>query len=165
MSYKTLTATILAAAFSTAAFAQTADVGTSTDTGVGVGVGAGNAQATAGAGASTDMAAKPNFGQVISGLNSSASAEWSTQLQGLGDEPEVQIITLSELKGEAGENSAALDEALARAETDVDSARTEIGGNAALSAALTAESYTPDDVVGVQVDGDSKVTLIVDDSV
>lgn len=167
MTLKTITATILAATLSTAAFAQSSG---GASVGVGVDAGNGNAGAsvgaTAGANASTDMANQPaNFGQIISGLNTEVAADWSTELQGLGEDPQVHIVKLSELKGNAAENASALDNALMKAEADIDAARSAIGGNAKLTAALTAESFTPDDVVAVQVEGDSDVTLIVDDAV
>lgn len=110
-------------------------------------------------------AAMMTHGSLISELKSGKvdSANWASEISGLEDNAQVEIVKLSELKGEAAENSAALDTALTDTATDAGAARPAIEANADLTGALEAESYTAQDVVMVQVEGANQVTLVVDD--
>jgi hypothetical protein len=158
MNLSTMTAAVLAASLSTAALAQTADVG------AGVAAGAQGAGSTAAAGASAD--AKMNVGQIVSDLQNGTamSSEWATQVGALPTGAEVKIVTLTELKGQGAENDAALDKALSDVSTDVVAARTAIEANTEVKAALEAQDFTAEDVVAITVDGEQNVTLIVDDA-
>jgi hypothetical protein len=170
MKLTSITAAVLAASLSTAALAQTADVGVGAKVGAKADVAAGAAgndvaaNANASAGAKSDM--KMNVGQIVSSFRngSEVSTEWAAELQGLSPDAEVNIVKLSELKGSAAENSAALDQVIADAQADLTTALPTIEANAELKAALEAQSFAADDVVAVMVDGDSQVTLIVDDA-
>lgn len=138
-----LTAVALAATLGTASYAETMKSDT----------------------AAQGSAAMATHGSLISELKNSKSdsANWATEISGLGSAPTVDIVKLSELKGEGAENSAALDTALTDTQADAESARVAIEANPELSGALQAESFTPEDVVMVQVAGTNKVTLVVDD--
>lgn len=181
MTLKTMTATILAASLSTAAFAGSSStdasggvgVGIKADTGVEANVGGTNVAAnengmSANVGANADAGANAgaNFGSLISELQNGSNMpeEWSVDIAALEEGAQVEIVTLSELKGQGAENSAALDQALKKDEEAAASARTAIQANAELTAALEAENFTADDVVAVKADGTSHVTLIVDDA-
>lgn len=162
---------LFAASISSAALAQAAIGG---DANVGVGananVGAGNG-ANVGAGVDTDVVAganarvgnnaenTTNYGEVISSLRTSGDA--SAQIDAFDKTATVDIITLSELRGEAAENAQALDQALTHQEEQVDDIRSAIEANATLSGALEAEGYTAEDVVAVSTSAGGEVTLIV----
>ncbi|GHF72850.1 hypothetical protein [Seohaeicola zhoushanensis] len=137
-----LTAAILAASLGTAAVAETQK-----------------------APAAQGSAAVMTHGNLISELKTGKadSANWASEIAGLESSAQVEIVKLSELKGEAAENSAALDTALTETQADAGAARTAIEANAELKGALEAESFTAEDVVMVQVDGANQVTLVVDD--
>ena len=185
---KTISVAVLAASLSTAAFA---DAGVKAGAGVSAGVGVGGVSAgvsgSAGADANAPMkSASPgasgsaqagtgpgrcagagveNYGQIVSAFQSGSEnpSDWATEIGALSADATVNIVTLSELKGEAAENASALDSFIADAGTDVEATRSAIKANSDLTAALEAQNYTPDDVVAVMVNGDSEATLIVDD--
>jgi len=170
MTMKTLMSALMATTVSTAAFAQT----TSTDAGAGVGADV-SAGASVGADASTNAsgnsnaadkgnskAAKGNYGQLISGLQSSEVS--ADVVSGLDVEADATITLLSDLKGEAAENASALDNALSKQEDSIADLRTEIETNAELMAALEAEGYSVDQVVAVNSANSGEITLVVDDS-
>lgn len=171
MTMKTLMSALMATTVSTAAFAQT----TSTDAGAGVGADV-SAEASVGADASTNAsgngnaaadkdnskAAKGNYGQLISGLQSSEVS--ADVVSGLDVEADATITLLSDLKGEAAENASALDNALSKQEDSIADLRTEIETNAELMAALEAEGYSVDQVVAVNSANSGEITLVVDDS-
>lgn len=106
-----------------------------------------------------------NYGQLVSGLQNGTEdvAAWAGEISTLATDAEVEIVTLSELKGDGAMNAEAFDNALAENSADLSSARMAIEGNEALVSALDAESYTADQVVMVDVESDSHVTLVVDD--
>jgi hypothetical protein len=91
-------------------------------------------------------------------------ADWSAEVAGLVEEPEIEILRLSEI-GVTGEAQArALNDALLKAGADIEATRTSIRAQMALEDALDAHDMTSEDVVAVEVSGDSRVTLYVDDS-
>lgn len=139
---------LLAASFASSAFAQTPGA-----SGVTPQAGTGTAGVTAG----TDMM---NYGEIISSLRTSADA--TTDIAAVSDTTTVKIILLSELRGNAAENAAALDTALADQEAELDALRSAIDANATLKAKLEAEGHAAEDVVAVSTDADGEVTLIVE---
>ena len=178
---KTLIAGLMATGISTAAFAGT-------DVGVGAAAGASAAadsgvSATAGAdvtgAASTSKSmdkankvekkttelAKENYGQLISELrsNSSTSADVEAEITDFNANSELQTVTVTELKGNASENAAALDGALEAQEESVADMRAAIEANAELKAQVEAEGFTPEQVVAVRTNGMGGLTLVVDD--
>jgi hypothetical protein len=122
-----------------------------------------NANANANASGNTDL----NYGQIISDLRTSTTA--AADIEALGDSIEVQVVTLSELQGNAGENASALDQAVSTESTlatelkaaDALTTYPELHGS--ITAELGAE-YTMDDVVAITSSADGQVTVIVDDS-
>lgn len=163
---------LLAASISSAALAQ-ASVGIGAGAGVNAG---GQAEADTGLGARADVAAgasagaaagvgadqahAPNYGRVIASLR--AAGDVSAEIEALDESTSVQIILLSELRGNAAENAQALDQALAQQEDQVKDLRGAIEANATLSATLEAEGYSADDVVAVTAGADGEVMLIVE---
>jgi len=171
MNMKTLMSVLMATTVSTAAFAQSA----STDGNAGVGADA-SAGASVGADTSTSAsdnsnaaadkgnskAAKANYGQLISALQTSEVS--ADVVSGLDAEADATITLLSELKGEAAENASALDNALSKQDESMADLRTEIEANAELMSALEAEGYSVDQVVAVNSANSGEITLVVDDS-
>lgn len=179
---KLLATTALIAGASSAALAQ-ADVNVDAgadgavgveagDNGVGVDVGAGaegnagaglngNANANADANAAGNASAGVNYGQIISDLRTGGVTV--ADIEGLEAGADVQIVTLSEIRGNAAENASALDEAVSSLEASIGELRTVLEANAEISAELEAEGYTADDVVAVTTSADGSVTIIVDD--
>jgi len=166
---KSLVAVLMATTFSTAAMAQTANVGG--EAGVSVG---GNAGANVGADVSANAAASgqntgdasagnKNYGQLISRLETDdISAE---MLSDVDAETDTTIVLMSDLKGEAAENASALENALSKQEENISELRASIEANAALTATLEAEGYSVDQVVAVNSSTSSEVTLVVDDTI
>ena len=134
----------------------------------------GNGSADMGADADmdTDMAAdtgdtmedgadamKQTYGAVVSSLQTGTNAE--ADIGSIDAESEISTMTVSELQGNAGENAQALDNALADAElTDF---HAMIDGNAELKAALEAEGFEAEDVIGVYSTADNSFEVLVDD--
>ena len=134
----------------------------------------GNGSADMGADADmdTDMAAdtgdtmedgtdamKQTYGAVVSSLQTGTNAE--ADIGSIDADSEISTMTVSELQGNAGENAQALDNALADAElTDF---HAMIDGNAELKAALEAEGFEAEDVIGVYSTADNSFEVLVDD--
>lgn len=184
---KSLIAVLMATTFSTAAIAQTANVGTDTGASVGGTVGgavgdavggavggaadtsvgadmstnaSGNAAATA---QSNGAAQTQNYGQLISGLQTGeVSAE---TLSSADAETEATIVVMSDLKGNAANNASALENALSKQEENISDLRTSIEANAALKEKLEAEGYSVDQVVAVNTTTSGEITLVVDDNI
>lgn len=142
-------ASVLAATLSTAALAQESG-GVSAD----VGVTAGTAGSVSGA------AGAMNYGEVISSLR--AGTEASAEIAAVEDASKVQVVLLSELRGNAAGNAQALDQALTAQSETVAEIRSEIEANETVNAKLEAEGYTAEDVVAVSSGADGEVTLIVE---
>lgn len=126
--------------------------------------GAANAQ-SANANANANAEGQTNYGQLISGLQNGTEdvAAWTAEIAALAEDPQVEIVTLSELNGQGAMNAQAFDKLLEEKSADLSSARMAIESNADLVAALEEESYTPEQVVMVEVESDANVTLVVDD--
>lgn len=130
--------------------------------GVGVGVG-GDANANAKTNASANSAAdKANYGQIISSLRTSSVA--AADIEAIGADAEINIVTLSELQGNAAENASALTEAVSAQAASLADLTAAIEANADLSAALEADGYTTDQIVAVTSSGQDSLTIVVDDS-
>lgn len=170
---KSLMAILMATTFSTAAIAQSANVGA--DAGASV---TGKAGASGGADVSTDAsgnaaasgqnnghanAGNKNYGQLISGLQTGAVS--ADMLSGVDAETDTSIVLMSDLKGEAAENATALENALSKQEENISDLRASIEANAALTEKLEAEGYSVDQVVAVNSTTSGEVTLVVDDSI
>ncbi len=91
-------------------------------------------------------------------------SDWSAKVAGLIEEPEIEILMLSEV-GVTGEAQAReLDDMLLKAGADIEATRTSIRAQRSLEDALGELDLTSDNVVAVEVSGDNRVTLYVDDS-
>lgn len=150
MFLKTSIAALTVLAFAGAASAESA--------GVSAGVKA-NAEVNASA------EGKANLGQVVSGFQNGKEdvAAWTGKITTLADNPQVEIIALSELNGQGAMNAQSFDKVLEENSANVSSARMAIESNEDLVAALEAKSYTAEQVVMVNVESDQNVTLVVDD--
>ncbi|EAQ24705.1 hypothetical protein [Roseovarius sp. 217] len=172
-------AILMATTFSTAAIAQTANVGGDAGVSVGGNLGAsvgadvsanvsGNASDSAqnnssvGVGANAN-AKSPNYGQLISGLQTGeVSAE---MLSDVDADTDTTIVLISDLQGEAAENASALQNALSEQEDNISDLRANIEANATLKEKLEAEGYSVDQVVAVNSTTSGEVTLVVDDNI
>ena len=104
-------------------------------------------------------AMKQTYGAVVSSLQTGTNAE--ADIGSIDADSEISTMTVSELQGNAGENAQALDNALADAElTDF---HAMIDGNAELKAALEAEGFEAEDVIGVYSTADNSFEVLVDD--
>jgi uncharacterized NAD-dependent epimerase/dehydratase family protein len=170
----TLISILMATTVSTAAFAQSVSTDGSVSVGSGADVSAGT---SVGADASTNAsgnnnaavseqgnskAAKGNYGQLISGLQTSEVS--ADVVSGLDANADATIVLMSELQGEAAENASALENALEKQKENISGLRSEIEANADLMAALEAEGYTIDQVVAVNSTNSGEINLVVDDS-
>lgn len=169
----TLAVAALAASVSAgAALAQDVNAGAKGTVDVGAGVNAGsgdngvNAQVGAGASSDTTVAANAmgpeNYGQVISSLQSKAAT--ADDIKALGQDVTVDIVLLSELKGNAADNANALDQAISDQADAMADIHAALDANAAIKAKLDEAGYTADEVVAVTSTADNEVTLVVDDS-
>ncbi|WMT92637.1 hypothetical protein [Pelagibacterium sp. H642] len=133
--------------------------------GVGLGVGGdanANANADANADANAAAAGDVNYGQIISSLQTSNVA--AADIEAIGADAQIDIITLSEIKGNAAENASALDEAVSAQSASLADLTAAIEANADVSAALEAEGYTTDQIVAVTSSGEGSLTIVVDDA-
>ena len=94
---------------------------------------------------------------------SAAPADWAAKIGTVGADAKVEIVALSQLRGEAGANAEALDKILMESQDALAQGRDAIEANGVLFSALASQNFTAQDVVAVQVSGDSEVVLIVDD--
>ncbi len=115
--------------------------------------------AGASVGADANMNADMNYGSVISTLNSGALA--SVDLSMVNADSTINWVLLSQIEG--SEQASALDQALESDAQMLDDFQAQIGSNAALTAALVQEGYTPEDVVAASVSADDSVTVVIDD--
>lgn len=137
--------------------ADVGDDGASADAGTNLTAEAGNSgKAKTGA-----MAGEMTYGNLISSYRS--GSDFAATVEGADEDVTVQTMTLSELKGEAGENAEALDQAMADAGDQMDALHSAIEANSEVTAALDAEGYTADDVVAVQSGANGELQVIVDD--
>lgn len=133
--------------------------------GVGLGVG-GDANANANANANADAnaagAGDVNYGQIISSLQTSNVA--AADIEAIDADAQIDIITLSEIKGNAAENASALDEAVSAQSDSLADLTAAFEANTDVSAALEAEGYTTDQIVAVTSSGEGSLIIVVDDA-
>ena len=76
-----------------------------------------NDNLNAGASTATGADATLNYGMIISDLNTSTTT--AADIEALGTDVQIDVVTLSELRGNAGENASALDQALSAQERKI----------------------------------------------
>ena len=99
------------------------------------------------------------YGVVISSLRNGTARDIAAALR---DPGQVGLLPLSRL-GPAGENAAALHNALDSGGQSVAEVQAAIATNPALAAAVAATGYRPQDIIGFTYDLTGQVILIVDD--
>ncbi|APX23114.1 MAG: hypothetical protein CML50_01980 [Rhodobacteraceae bacterium] len=104
--------------------------------------------------------APETMGEFMADLNGDGIA---MPMGDISEDAEVTTKTLGDLEGEGAENSASIDNALAKAQTQLDMLQTRIDGSETLSSALEEEGYTSDDVLGVYQTAEGSVTILIDD--
>lgn len=119
----------------------------------------------ANANVNAEAAGDATYGALISAIRNGTLTDMnpSVELGAVGEETEVEIALLSEVKGMAAENAEALDQALAEQDAWISGVKSAVSANTTLTTALEAEGYTSDDVVAFNTDADGSVTLIVDE--
>jgi len=127
----------------------------------------GNGNSNASANASGSAEGQLNYGSIISDLRSSSVT--TADIEAIDDDAQINIVTLSELRGNAAENANALDEAVSAQGTTLAELQAAIEGNTDLSttieAALQAEGdFDMEDVVAITSSANGELTLVVDDS-
>ncbi|SFD87903.1 hypothetical protein SAMN04488523_103200 [Sulfitobacter brevis] len=167
----TMIAALLATGVSTAAFAES-KAATSVDAGVTADVtantGAANVDVTADTDANVkgkNKLAKENYGQLISELRSGSKkgADVTAEIGGVTADAETTFTTVSDLKGNAGDDAEALDNALDAKSEMVMDLQAALEANADLKSKIVAEGYKVDQVIAVSTQGSGGVTLVVDD--
>jgi hypothetical protein len=106
--------------------------------------------------------AEIDYDAIVSGLQTSGAT--AADIEAVTAEDNVQVVLLSELRVQAAENEAAIDEALASFEQGIEDLRTAIADNTEVMAALGAQGYDASAVVGVTTAEESGLVLVVDDS-
>jgi hypothetical protein len=167
---KILAAAALIASTSSLAFAQVGlDVGAGASGEVGVEAGdsvtvdaSGNANANANANADDAGGGDVNYGSIASSLNTSSVA--AADIEALGADAQIEVITLSEIRGNAAENASAIEQAVAAQAAGLEDLRVAIRANADVQAALDAEGVTADQIVAVTSSGEGNLTIVVDDA-
>ena len=107
-----------------------------------------------------------DFSSVISGVQSSATAD----LTAFNDQSTVNCVGVSSLQGSAGADAAALDTAITDNKDALTTFHSNLQGNAALWSKLESscntaqiQGLTPDKVLSVQTGADGSFTFYVDD--
>lgn len=106
-----------------------------------------------------EVAMAPNFGSLMSALNSTPAHNDKIKAMTDINAANVQLVNVEDLL--KGNNVEALNAALKKNEADVSTLRTTLGANTAINGVLTANS-TPlaaSDVVAADVGADGKVIL------
>ena len=88
----------------------------------------------------------------------------AADIEALGADAQIEVITLSEIQGNAAENASALDEAVSAQSASLADLTAAVEANADVAAALEAEGFTSDQIVAVTSSGDGNLTLVVDDA-
>lgn len=99
----------------------------------------------------------PNFGQVISSIQSSKMG--STQIQALTSVKSVNVVKVDDLA--KGENMTALDQAVSKNQSDITSLRTAMTSNTAVKTALTDANVDVSKVVAAEIASDGTLTVYV----
>ena len=117
------------------------------------------AQDTTRATSKGEVAMKPNFGSLISAINSSSAH--NEKLKGMTtiNPTDVQLVNVDDLL--KGNDVSALENALKKNDADITALRTTLGANTAVAGVLTANTAPLEakDVIAADVGADGKVTL------
>jgi hypothetical protein len=103
------------------------------------------------------QSAKPNFGQVISSIQSSKKE--ATEIQGLATVKNVNVVKISELTDDG--NKTALDQAVTKNDADIQALRTALTSNSAVNTALTQANVQVASVVAADIMPDGAITVYV----
>ena len=99
----------------------------------------------------------PNFGQMISTIQAAKTAP--SQIQSLTTVKSVNVVKAADLA--KGENMKALDEAVTKNETDINSLRSAINANNTVKMALTNAQVDVTKVVAAEIASDGILTVYV----
>ncbi|MFD2646190.1 hypothetical protein ACFSX5_00090 [Devosia albogilva] len=123
-----------------------------------------NASATSGSDSAANVSAdaEVNYDSIISNLQGSDVS--SADIVALGADAQIDIVTLSELQGNAGDDGEAVGEAVSSQATMLAELTAAIEANADVQAALAAEGFTSDDIVAVASSSEGNLTIVVDDA-
>ncbi len=158
-------AALLAASLGAGAQAQTTGSGL-TDTDL-TGQAKAAAQADAQARLETDAPLSPppeTMADLVGTLNGDGVA---LPMENMPEGTQVETVLLGDLPADdsGSGDGAALDDALSRAQTQLDMLQTRIDGDAVLGQALTDGGFSSDQVLGVYSAPDGAVALLIDDRV
>jgi hypothetical protein len=106
--------------------------------------------------------ADTNNGSIVSDL--SASSMTIADLEAVDSDTEIEVLTISEIEGDAAENASAFQAAIEAQSQSLAQLTASIEANAAISAALEAKGFSSNDVVAVTATAEGDLTIIVDDS-
>ena len=124
-----------------------------------------SASAAADVSGSASVGTSLGLGALVTNLN--GTGDDGTALTAVGAataKSTVVIVPVSSMKADASITAAALTAAETHASTRLGAIRAAIHGNAVVEAALTAKGYNDNQVVGLQADASSTITVYVDDS-
>lgn len=103
-----------------------------------------------------------DYEAVASSLQTSSVT--AADIEAADTETDIQVVLLSELTVQAGEDATAIEEALASLEGGMDDLRAAMAENTEVAGALGAQGYAPEQVVGVATLPDGELVLVVDDT-
>ena len=106
-----------------------------------------------------EVESKPNFGSLMSALNSVSAHNDKLKAMTALTAENVQLVNVEELI--KGNNTEALEAALQKNEADLATLRTTLGANTTINGLLTANSVplAASDVIATDVGADGKVTV------
>lgn len=100
---------------------------------------------------------QPNFGQIISSIQSSKKE--ATEIQGLATVKNVNVVKISELADDG--NKTALEQALTKNDADIQALRTAMTSNTNVNTALTQANVQVASVVAADATPDGALTVYV----
>ena len=118
--------------------------------------GAGSAGADLDAGTTAAVDGKVDFDSALKAIN--GNADVAGQIGSISDLGSVDVVRISELPDA---NAEALTSAVSENQTEIDTLKTAIESNTAVSGALEAQSVEPADVVAAKIEADGKLTVFV----
>jgi len=152
------------------------EMGTNTDVSTGMD-GTGSMDSTAGMDSTTEMDSgsemsasndmepgnsdKWTYGKVLSSMKSGENTE--VDLSTVEADAEIDTIKLSEVSGNADENAQSLDTALAQNESEMDEFQNSIADNDQINAAVEADGFSSDNVLGVYKTANGTIEVLIDD--
>lgn len=160
-------AALMALAGASVANAVDVKTGTQLDAGAAVGTDAGStsvdATTTGTVSASGSAQGQPNFGSLISNLRTSADVD----LSAYNDTSTVNCVKVSSLKGEAGADATALDNAISASGDQLATLRGNVQANADLMADIEASCGIADvsleDILSIESGANGMFTVYIDD--